>query len=107
MPNLSTPIATYFDLTPEADTADLAGVFAEDAVVHDAAREHRGLTAIREWRIETMARTPFTARPLSSEERDGVVVVRAEVSGTFPGSPVTLAHDFTIRDGRVAALGIK
>lgn len=106
MPHLPNPVATYFGLSPDADRAALVTVFAEDAVVHDEAREHRGIQAIRDWRVDTMARTPFTARPLSVEERGNTVIVPTEVTGDFPGSPLTLNHRFTLRDDRITALEI-
>lgn len=106
MPQLPRPIATYFALAPDADRATLDTVFADDAVVHDEAREHRGIQAIQDWRIDTMARTPFTARPVSLEEQDGTILVSAEVTGAFPGSPLTLGHRFTLQGERITALEI-
>ena len=106
MSRLPAPLAAYFTLAADAETAGIATVFVADAIVRDEGREHRGLAAIRNWRVDTMARTPFTARPLSVTEQDGTLVVPTEVSGTFPGSPLTLVHRFTLRDDRVAALEI-
>ncbi len=103
---LPDPVAAYFALAPAAETSDLAAIFAADAVVQDERQEHRGLAAIRDWRLDTMARTPFTARPLSVEDQGGVLLVPAEVTGSFPGSPLTLVHRFTLRDDRIAVLEI-
>jgi hypothetical protein len=100
------PLAIYFDLDANASIAELSTVFTDDAVVRDEAKQYRGIPAIRDWRVDTMARTPFTARPLSLKDEDGVLVVPAEVTGSFPGSPLTLTHRFTVRDGRIAALEI-
>ncbi|MGA0597517.1 nuclear transport factor 2 family protein [Enterovirga sp. CN4-39] len=106
MPDLPGPVAAYFASDTAADVETLAAIFATDAIVEDEAKTHRGLAAIRAWRVDTMTRTPFTARPLRAEERDGRVVVPTEVSGSFPGSPLTLEHRFTLRDGRISALEI-
>ncbi len=107
MPDLPEPVAAYFSSDTAADLKALGAIFTPDAIVKDEARTHRGLAAIRTWRIDTMARTPFTARPLRVEERKGRVVVPTEVSGSFPGSPLTLEHRFTLRDGRISALEIE
>lgn len=107
MLSLPTPVDLYFKLAPDARETDLSGAFASDAIVRDEHKEHRGITAIRVWRVDTMARTPFTARPLSVEHRDGLCVVPAEVTGSFPGSPLILDHFFLLRDGKIAALEIK
>ncbi|ORE90338.1 nuclear transport factor 2 family protein [Aurantimonas sp. 22II-16-19i] len=106
MLNMPESLAAYFDLAPDATVAELSAAFTDDAVVSDEARRHRGILAIRDWRAETMERTPFTARPLSVEQLDDVLVVPAEVTGSFPGSPLTLTHRFVLRDGRIATLEI-
>lgn len=106
MTQLPEPVAAYFACAPDADADALAAIFTTDAIVRDEHREHRGIAAIRAWRMDTMQRTPFTARPLSVAAQAGGVVVPAEVTGAFPGSPLTLDHAFTLRDGRIAALTI-
>ena len=107
MPTLPPSVTAYFASRPD-DTADmLATVFTSDAFVVDEKKEHRGISAIRNWRIDTMKRTPFTARLLSVEERDGRVIVPTEVSASFPGSPVTLEHRFTLRGALIAEMEIK
>ena len=99
-------IADYFCLPADASANELGRVLAEDAIVRDEHRAHQGLEAIRAWRIDTMARTPFELRPLGVEHRDGAVVVTAEVSGASPGSPVRLDHRFELNQGRISALEI-
>lgn len=106
MLNMPESLAIYFALAPSATVAELSAAFTDDAVVRDEARRHRGILAIHDWRVETMKRTPFTARPLAVEQHDGEFVVPAEVTGSFPGSPLTLTHRFALRDGRIAALEI-
>jgi hypothetical protein len=66
-----------------------------------------GLDAIRAWRVETYAKTPFTIRLLDLHDRDGALVVPVEVSGAFPNSPVVLDHTFTLIDGRISSLDIR
>lgn len=106
MPSLPGAIAIYFALPADAPAADLALAFAERATVRDEGKTCQGIAAIRDWRIDTMARTPFTVRPRSVEAREGAVIVPAEVTGPFPGSPLVLDHRFTLRDDRIVALEI-
>lgn len=106
MPTLPPPIDAYFAAQASDDAEAVVACFDADAVVRDEAADYRGTTAIRAWQIDTKKRTPFTARPLSSVERGDHCTVKAEVSGAFPGSPVTLDHDFTLRDERIIALEI-
>jgi hypothetical protein len=108
MPNLPAPLSAYFAADPHADIETLRAIFTEDAIVQDEAKTHRGLDAIRHWRVDTITRTPFTARALDvTEAANGTLVVPTEVSGAFPGSPLVLDHRFTLRDGRIATLEIQ
>ncbi|MCB8839300.1 nuclear transport factor 2 family protein [Aurantimonas sp. VKM B-3413] len=106
MPSLPDPIDIYFSLPTSAPVTDLARAFADQAIVRDEKRVHQGLDAIRDWRIDTIARTPFTARPLSVDEREGTTIVPTEVTGSFPGSPLVLDHRFTLQAGRIVSLEI-
>jgi len=103
MPDLPPIVAAFFSAT---QTDAVVACFTRDATVRDEHRQHRGIGEIEAWHRDTMARTPFTARPVSSQARDGRLVVSAEVSGAFPGSPVMLDHSFVLRDGLIADLEI-
>ncbi|TRW14755.1 nuclear transport factor 2 family protein [Glacieibacterium frigidum] len=106
MPEIPPVIAAYFGTPPDAGADMLRAIFTDDAHVRDEAHDHVGIDAIRAWRVETYARTPFTVRPLEQRTAGHAVVVRAEVSGTFPGSPVMLDHRFELTGGRIASLDI-
>ena len=107
MPNLPPAITAYFASGHDADVEALSAFFASDGHVQDEARDYVGIDAIRAWRLDTYARTPFTAQSLDMQNRDGKLVVRVEVSGLFPNSPVILDHSFTLADGRIASLEIR
>jgi len=106
MPDLPPAIAAYFETDHDADVMALQAFFTADAHVHDEHHDYRGIDAIRDWRRDSYAKTPFTALPLDLLDSDGTLVVPAEVSGAFPNSPLTLDHRFTLVDGRIAALEI-
>ena len=103
--NLPPSIAAYF----QADTNNAAGVaqsFAENAVVIDEGRQHRGRTAIANWKAASVARYHYTSEPIGIEtERTGLVVT-ARVVGEFPGSPITLKYRFTLENDQIARLEI-
>jgi hypothetical protein len=40
------------------------------------------------------------------KESGNTVIIPTEVTGDFPGSPLTLNHRFTLRDDRISALEI-
>lgn len=99
------PVAAYF----AADSGDgeaLARCFAEDAVVTDEGREHRGRAAIRAWKAAASRKYSYTAEPFAVASHDGKTVVTAHVVGDFPGSPVDLRYVFALAGDRIAALEI-
>jgi len=103
---LPPPIAIYFG-SPNAHDMTALDAFAADAAVHDEGKIHRGLAAIKDWRSKTAKKYNHVVEPLAISERDGKLVVRAKVSGTFPGSPIELDHIFEIADDRVILLEIR
>jgi hypothetical protein len=81
--------------------------FAADAVVEDEGETHRGLTAVRAWKKATDDRFRYTIEPTGVERRsESETVVTATLAGDFPGSPVELKYEFTLRDDAIEALRI-
>ena len=72
----------------------------------DEQRTHHGRAAIARWKAEATAQYQYTSEPLSLETSGQNTVVTARLTGTFPGSPVTLRYRFTLRDDTIARLEI-
>jgi hypothetical protein len=101
---LPPPLAAFFQAF-NAHAVDAVGaLFAEDASVADEGQEYRGLAAIKEWVRKVDAKYRPHADPTDFAYLNDTIVVTAQVSGTFPGSPVELHYRFTLKDGKVAAL---
>ena len=100
---LPDPIRTYFTAT---DTNTLAGAFAPEAVVHDEAQTHRGPEAIGAWWLASKTKYRHSAEPLELTDVAGKAVVRARVSGDFPGSPAILTFRFGLAGDRIRDLEI-
>ena len=105
-PNLPEIIERFFACENAGNAEALAACFTATASVLDEARTHQGRDAIRQWMAEAKARYHHTATPLGAQARDGCTVVTAEVAGTFPGSPIQIAHAFRLRGGLIASLEI-
>lgn len=103
---LPTPIRTYFEARAPQDAETLAAVFAPDAVVRDEHRTHRGPGEILAWWQAAKDKYRHKAEPLDLTERAGKTVVRARVSGDFPGSPATLTFTFGLAGDRITDLEI-
>jgi hypothetical protein len=72
--------------------------------VRDENATHRGKTDIEHWITSTIEKYKFQFEPLSAEERDNKIIVAVQISGTFPGSPVTLDYHFTFANEKIASL---
>jgi ketosteroid isomerase-like protein len=105
--NLPSSILRYVEGANAHDADQASSLFAEDAVVHDEAREHVGRPAIREWVQDTIDRyaTKFVVDSVSESPDATMVVVR--MSGSFPGSPIKMRFVFQLADGLITHLDIK
>jgi SnoaL-like domain len=104
--HLPKPIELYFEAENAGRPDDLAACIANDATVVDERRTYRGLAAIKAWKAETKARYNHTVEPLELAERDGRVVVRSRLAGTFPGSPIVVEFAFELEGDRIKSLVI-
>jgi hypothetical protein len=88
----------------------LMDCFTPNAIVNDRGKKQTlgGRDSIRTW-----ANAAAHAYELSidvhtfARRDDGTVSVNAEVTGTFPGSPLPFVYDFTIVAGRIVYLDIE
>lgn len=101
---LPEPIAAYFaaEHNPEA----LAHCFTARAVMKDDGHTYTGITAIQAFMAAASAKYRATSVPFALEREDGVQVVRAKVTGNFPGSPIDLSYRFRLERGLIASLEI-
>lgn len=106
--SIKTPpaIATYIAAANAHDPDAAAACFTADAIVKDEGRERQGTAAIRAWKEETGAKYRPQTEVIEVDEVDGRILLTASVSGTFPGSPVTLRYAFVMKDGKIAHLEI-
>ena len=100
------PIALFFQLSNDKDSASLDRCFATDASVHDEKHTYNGIAEITDWFIESKKKYSYTAEPLEMEEADTAVIVRARVSGNFPGSPAVLRYTFELGNDKIRSLDI-
>lgn len=96
---LPAAVVNCFDGRNARDFDRAASGFAGDAVVGDEARDHQGRAAVRDWIAATAPAYEDRAEGLEVTTGDSGVTVRAQVSGTFPGSPIMLRFAFTLAGG--------
>jgi len=97
-------IQNYVDASNAHDVQSILACFADDATVRDENATHRGKIDIERWATETIEKYKFQFKPLTTKERDDETVVSVEISGTFPGSPISLDYRFTLTSDKIASL---
>ena len=105
---LPPPIRTYLTAHARGETTEALAVFADDAVVTDEGRDHRGRAAIESWlgssASEYTYTTEFTGATMSGTTSADVV---QHLEGDFPGGAADLHFRFTLDDNRISRLVIE
>ena len=102
--NLPTVIQKYIDASNAHDVSSIVACFADDAVVRDENATRHGKIDIGCWATETIQKYKFHFKPLSADRRGAKTILSMEVSGSFPGSPITLEYHFTIANDKIQSL---
>ena len=99
-------IQHYIDVSNAHDVKSILACFNDDAVVRDENATHHGKIDIERWITTTIEKYKFQFKPLGASNGDVEPIVTVEVSGTFPGSPVTLDYHFKIDNDSISSLSI-
>ena len=103
---LPRPIQNYIDASNAHDVPSILACFADDATVRDENTTHRGKIDIERWATETIEKYKFQFKPLGAKDGDNETIVAVEISGTFPGSPISLDYRFALTSDKIASLTI-
>lgn len=102
--NLPIVIADLAKAQNNFDSVAYANCFTATAVVFDEGKTHQGKVAIEQWIKKANEEYQTMMKPLEYLEVEKVL--KAEVSGNFPGSPVVLSYHFELKDGLIQSLKI-
>jgi len=97
-------VKALIDAKHENDSAKYTNCFSESAVVHDEGKVHSGKTAIKLWNEKTSREYQMLWQPLAYEGTSDDGTLTTKVSGTFPGSPITMKFHFGISNGLIESL---
>ncbi len=86
------------------DSTAYSNCFTETAVVFDEGKTHNGKAEIKNWIDKANKEYQATMKPLEYSETD--CTLKAEVSGTFPGSPIVLTYHYEFESGLIQSLKI-
>lgn len=86
------------------DSVAYANCFSETAIVFDEGKTHNGKTEIQQWIEKANSAYQAVMKPLEYSAIEEVL--KAEVSGSFPGSPIVLSYYFKLQNGLIESLKI-
>ena len=104
MKNLPNVIAELVKAQDNFDSKAYSDCFSETAVVYDEGKTYNGKTEIQNWIEKANEEYQVVMKPL--EYSDAKQTLKAQISGSFPGSPLELTYQFEILDQRIQALRI-
>jgi hypothetical protein len=88
------------------DNVAFAACFSETGEMIEEGKPYKGRVAIQHLIAETNEKYRSVMKPLEYTENVTSSVLSAEVSGTFPGSPLVLKFHFDIIDGKIQYLKV-
>ncbi|WP_330747000.1 nuclear transport factor 2 family protein [Chryseobacterium sp. CP-77] len=102
--NLPNIISELVKAQENFDSHRYAECFTDTAVVYDEGKIHHGRIEIENWirLANNEYQTVMKPQNFSQDEN----ILEAEISGTFPGSPLVLQYHFDLRDGLIQTLKI-
>jgi len=104
---LPDPIERYVQIANSGTAEAAPECFAPDATVYDEGHTYEGVASIKDWMTATKKRYSHTITPLEVAERSGQSVLKARLTGNFPGSPITVNFSFVLADGKIRSLEIR
>lgn len=104
MKNLPKVIVDLVKAQDHFDSTAYANCFTETAVVHDEGKTHQGKTEIQNWIEKANSEYQVVMKPLDYSETNQTL--KAQISGSFPGSPLVLTYTFEFEQGYIKSLKI-
>jgi len=100
-------VERYFKLDAVRDIESIVALFTKDATVIDEGETWHGTTAIRAWQNGPASKYTYTTEVINSETvMPNHRLVRARLTGSFPGGTAELTFDFTLANQRITRLAI-
>ncbi|MFD0765469.1 nuclear transport factor 2 family protein [Mucilaginibacter lutimaris] len=99
-------VAQFVETQNANDSEAYTECFTKTAIVHDEGKTYTGKEEVRAWIEDANQRYRSVMKPLQYDESDSNGVLTAEVSGTFPGSPIVLKFHLKLKDGLIDVLNV-
>ena len=102
--NLPNVVTELIKAQNNFDSDAYANCFTETAVVFDEGKTHNGRAAIKNWIDEANKKYQAVMKPIAYSATEHTL--KTEVSGTFPGSPITMTYHYEFEKGLIQSLKI-
>jgi len=102
--NLPKVIADLVTSQNNFDSVAYANCFSETAVVFDEGKTHNGRKEIEHWIKKANEEYQAVMHPIEYSATEEIL--KAEVSGNFPGGPIILSYHLKLEDGLINSLKI-
>ena len=99
-------VAQFVKTQNTYDSKAYTECFTETAIVHDEGKTHTGKKEIQAWIEDANERYRSVMKPLQYDESGSNGVLTAQVSGTFPGTPIVLKFHLGLKDGLIHSLNV-
>lgn len=99
-------VERFVDAQNNFDSKAYVECFTDSAIVHDEGKVHTGKAEIRQWIEHANEEYQSFMKPLNYEESGSKGLLTAEVSGTFPGSPLVLLFHLALKDDLIDSLKV-
>jgi hypothetical protein len=104
---LPSSIERYVQIVNSDSPEVVLECFVAGATVYDEGQTYEGIAAIKKWMAATKKKYGHSITPLELAERGGQSVLKARLTGNFPGSPITVNFSFVLIDGKIRSLEIR
>jgi len=102
--HLPTPITDLIYAQNGADAQAYTACFAPTATVIDENKTYVGKPEILQWITKANATFKTKMKPIAYSEKESIL--KAEISGDFPGSPLVLTYTFRLENNLIQFLEI-
>lgn len=99
-------VARFVDTQNTQDSKAYVACFTDTAIVHDEGKTHTGKQEIQAWIEHANEAYQTLMKPLDYEETGSAGILTAELSGTFPGSPIVLKFHLGLKDNLIDSLKV-
>jgi hypothetical protein len=102
--NLPKVISELVKAQDHFDSTAYANCFTDTAVVFDEGKTYQGKAEIKNWIEKANKKYQVMMKPIAYSESKQTL--QAEISGTFPGSPLVLSYQYEFKDQLIQSLRI-